>query len=356
MCLKAPRITYSRDVLLDLGSRTKAAKIRLASDLWCSIVDNELRRPARGKRGCGLRKRRREQRERYKPILPKIVMGNVNSLLNKTDELAALVKYDRIYKETSAIILTETWITKTTTPDEAFELPGFSLIHADRDPVLTGKSKGGGVAVYINNRWCHPGHITIKEVICTENVELLAVGCRSYRQPREISLYLLLAVYIHPRAKPGIALPGVSVAQCVALSPHSKKVLGSIPGLSVRSLHVLPEFTWVSSTKNPNIKNMQKEQMRNRPVPWPRTGLATWTWPPGAAEGRPLLTAAPGGGRLLMGKCRERIPPAIAGCPHVCCVGVLCVSQMHVWVRRSLCGHNKDPCGPDRITLQYLML
>ena len=38
-----------------------------------------------------------------------------------------------------------------------------------------------------------------------------------------------------------------TVAQWFALLPHSKKVLGSSPDLSVWSWHVLPVFAWVSS-------------------------------------------------------------------------------------------------------------
>ena len=40
---------------------------------------------------------------------------------------------------------------------------------------------------------------------------------------------------------------GSTVAQWLVLLPHSKKVLGSSPDLSVWSWHVLPVFAWVSS-------------------------------------------------------------------------------------------------------------
>ncbi|KAI4877848.1 hypothetical protein NFI96_007782 [Prochilodus magdalenae] len=52
-------------------------------------------------------------------------MGNVNSLTNKTDELACLVKNQRLYRECSLFCFTETWLT-TDTPDANVELPGFS--------------------------------------------------------------------------------------------------------------------------------------------------------------------------------------------------------------------------------------
>ena len=51
-----------------------------------------------------------------------------------------------------------------------------ALGRADRDIRSSGKSKGGDIAVFVNNRWCHPGHITVKESLSTPDTELLAVS------------------------------------------------------------------------------------------------------------------------------------------------------------------------------------
>ena len=37
-------------------------------------------------------------------------MGNVRSLANKTDELAGLVRTQRVYRESSVLCFTETWL------------------------------------------------------------------------------------------------------------------------------------------------------------------------------------------------------------------------------------------------------
>src|SRR4029434_10211545 len=84
-----------------------------------------------------------------------------------------------------------------------------------------------------------------------------------------------------PIAGTNISLPVNVYTVCPGtLPPHSKKVLGSIPawgavvtgdqafgaqvgylpGLFVWSLHVLPVFTRVSSTKNPNRKTCKKNR------------------------------------------------------------------------------------------------
>ncbi|KAI3354787.1 hypothetical protein L3Q82_004534 [Scortum barcoo] len=124
-------------------------------------------------------------------------MGNVRSLPNKMDELAALTRHQREYRECS-LLLAETWLTALT-PDTAAELDGFTLLRADRSKE-SGKRKGGGLAVFVNDRWCNPGHITVKEQHCCKDIELLAVSMRPYYLPREFTHALVVVVYVPPSA------------------------------------------------------------------------------------------------------------------------------------------------------------
>ena len=48
----------------------------------------------------------------------------------------------------------------------------------------------------VNNRWCHPGHITVKCHICIPDIEVMAVGFRPFYLPREFTSVILIAVYI----------------------------------------------------------------------------------------------------------------------------------------------------------------
>ncbi|KAI3372130.1 hypothetical protein L3Q82_006986 [Scortum barcoo] len=125
-------------------------------------------------------------------------MGNVRSLPNKMDELAALTRHQREYRECSLLLFTETWLTALT-PDTAAELDGFTLLRADRSKE-SGKRKGGGLAVFVNDRWCNPGHITVKEQHCCKDIELLAVSMRPYYLPREFTHALVVVVYVPPSA------------------------------------------------------------------------------------------------------------------------------------------------------------
>ncbi|KAF3708228.1 hypothetical protein EXN66_Car001402 [Channa argus] len=51
---------------------------------------------------------------------------------------------------------------------------------------IRGERKGGGLVVYINNMWCHTGHVTVKERVCCPDIEL--------------SHAILIAIYITPSA------------------------------------------------------------------------------------------------------------------------------------------------------------
>ena len=73
-------------------------------------------------------------------------------------------------------------------------------MRADRDTKPSGKSKGGGLIMYVNNRWCNPGHISTKTVSCCRDLELLAVSLQPYYLPREFSHVITVCVYIPPSA------------------------------------------------------------------------------------------------------------------------------------------------------------
>ncbi|XP_042070768.1 voltage-dependent N-type calcium channel subunit alpha-1B [Haplochromis burtoni] len=188
--------------LMPAGSLARPAEV--PAEIW--------RKTHRGCRGQGqkrrkkvtVRQRRLEARRRFKPCLPSIVMGNVRSLAIKIDELSALVRSQREYRECSLMCFTESWLHQDI-PDENASVEGFHTVRADRDSIASGKRKGGGLAVLVNNRWCNPANITIKERICCPDTELCAVGLRPYYLPREFSHVILVAVYVPPSANPTAA-------------------------------------------------------------------------------------------------------------------------------------------------------
>ena len=184
-----PLIVYSREQLLGLAQNGF-----LSSDTT-RLLDSQfkhLKRRKRGRRG-GLRVRMKRRGPRLP--MPSIVVGNAGSICNKTDELEACVRFLSDYREASLICLSETWLHgKDTDPT----VPGFSVVRFDRSKEITKKSKGGGVCMYVNKRWC--SSIIVREEHCCQDLELLSVALRPFYLPREFQRVFVTVVYIHPRA------------------------------------------------------------------------------------------------------------------------------------------------------------
>ena len=124
-------LTYSREELL--AQRTEGqAGIR-------HPIPAELRRRPRGcKAGPQLKAKLAENQRRYKPSIPSVIMGNVNSLPNKIDELSEL-NNQQIYRESSLFIFTETWLNHLV-PNANVDLLRFTAMRADRDTKGSRKS------------------------------------------------------------------------------------------------------------------------------------------------------------------------------------------------------------------------
>lgn len=122
---------------------------------------------------------------------------------------------------------TETWLNKLT-PDSHITLDGFQLVRTDRKGKDCRKRNGGGIAMFVNNRWCNPGHITVKEQLCTTDIKLLAV---SILPPR-----VVLTCYRNNCVHPPIG----QCCCCLRAPTHSGiKAADIIPRVSPPYLHGL---------------------------------------------------------------------------------------------------------------------
>lgn len=113
------------------------------------------------------------------------------------------MKNQPAYRQCSLMCFSESWLNDSIA-DTSVDIAGFTAVRVDRDPRMSGKTKGGGLTLYVNNRWCHPGLITVKERICCRDDELLVVGLRPYYIPREFT-HIIAIVYVPPRAVPADA-------------------------------------------------------------------------------------------------------------------------------------------------------
>lgn len=124
-------------------------------------IPEELRRKPWGRRGKGTRSRQRKakawrRRRRLKPYLLSLIMGKVRSLANKMNELTALARSQREFRR--AALCAVCIMTLGCPWPERPSLP-------DWDYTGSSKKKEGGLAILVNNRWCHPGHITVHDRI-----------------------------------------------------------------------------------------------------------------------------------------------------------------------------------------------
>ena len=82
------------------------------------------------------------------------------------DELEACVRVNSEYRESAVIDLSETWLDDNAT-DTEINLPGFTCIRGDRTSA-SGKRHGGGVCLFINQRWCN--NATASAQVCLPDI------------------------------------------------------------------------------------------------------------------------------------------------------------------------------------------
>uniref|UniRef100_A0A3B1K1K8 Reverse transcriptase domain-containing protein n=1 Tax=Astyanax mexicanus TaxID=7994 RepID=A0A3B1K1K8_ASTMX len=167
--------------------------------------------PGRRRRRCMRRQKRgaragvsaRAKANSCRTPLPSILLANVRSLENKLDYIRLDIASKREVRDCCAFVFSETWL-NTTITDSAISLAGLTTYRADRSSILSGKSRGGGLCIYINNRWCTDSKMASSH--CTPDIEFLSVKCRPFYLPRELSVIFIIAVYIPPDADTNVAL------------------------------------------------------------------------------------------------------------------------------------------------------
>jgi len=206
--------TYSRQDLLIIGlqrnqavtseflhSRNIPEEIaRTPGSPWMVVGPGKCRRRRRyrkQKRGCRSGLLVRLRRQPHKPPLPSIFLINARSITNKMDKLNLQISANKLIEDCSILLITETWL-HSLIPDVAIELAGRTAFRWDRNKD-SGKSKGGGLCIYVHNNWCTNTKIIDRH--CSSDLEYLTVKCRPIYLPRELTVVIVTAVYIPPDAK-----------------------------------------------------------------------------------------------------------------------------------------------------------
>ncbi|KAI3355814.1 hypothetical protein L3Q82_004221 [Scortum barcoo] len=223
-------LSYSRHELLDIwtqNSNSFIADLRLIPEISRTPEAAHSSRP-----GGSARRRRRERKQRrgkrgglraklklipHRLPLPSIFLANVRSLANKMDEIRLSITNNRRIMDSNVMFFTETKLNNSCCLDTAIELAGRHTHRADRIADDSGKTRGGGLCIYINKAWCMDSATAERQ--CSPNVEFLMVKCRPYYLPREFTSIILTAVYTPSDANAKLAMKELYAA----ISKHQTK-------------------------------------------------------------------------------------------------------------------------------------
>ncbi len=199
---------YSREFLLDVGRITflelNSAHAEELRDLGLLRRPTPSPTPTTASRPQRRRYKRRERKQKrgkrrgirarlaanpHKPAIPTIVLLNVRSLDNKMDYIRLLRSTQRTVRDCCVFVFTETWLNNSV-PDCAIQLEQLTCYRADRALVEGGKTRGGGLCVYINDAWCRNAVVVCKH--CSPLVEFMIIKCRPFYLPRNIQPFCSL--------------------------------------------------------------------------------------------------------------------------------------------------------------------
>ncbi|KAI7801979.1 hypothetical protein IRJ41_021014, partial [Triplophysa rosa] len=86
------------------------------------------------------------------------------------DEIRLRIIHRKRLLNCKVMIFTETWL-NSGIPDNAIELAGRDTLRADRTADESGKTRGGGLCIYVNKAWCT--NSVIVGIHCSANLEFL---------------------------------------------------------------------------------------------------------------------------------------------------------------------------------------
>ncbi|KAL0146554.1 hypothetical protein M9458_058185 [Cirrhinus mrigala] len=224
---------YSRTFLLNIG-RNKLFKLNSAdaeelNDLRLLRRPTQSPTPTPAPRPQWRRLKRRERKQKrgkrggiqarlaaspHKPAIPSIVLANVRSLDNKLDYIRLLRSSQRNVKDGCVFVSTETWLSDSV-PDHAIRLDQLTCYRADRVVVAGGKTRSGGLCVYINDAWCRDAVAVCK--YCSPVLEFMVIKCRPFYLPpslqwqqqdsRQPTLMLFSSLSVFPKIQQHIDFP-----------------------------------------------------------------------------------------------------------------------------------------------------
>ncbi|KAI2645711.1 RNA-directed DNA polymerase from mobile element jockey [Labeo rohita] len=140
----------------------------------------------------------------------------------------------------NVMIFTETWLNSDIS-DNAIALAEHHTFRADRTADDSGKTRGGGLCIYVNKAWCMNSVIIGRH--CSANLEFLMFKCRLFYLPREFTSTIITAAYIPPDADAKLAMNELHAAVSKQQNVHPEAafiVVGDFNHSNLKT--VLPKF------------------------------------------------------------------------------------------------------------------
>ncbi|KAK1784000.1 hypothetical protein P4O66_004501, partial [Electrophorus voltai] len=119
--------------------------------------------------------------------------------------MTSRIKFQRDSRDCNLLCFTESWLNPAV-PNHAIQPAEFFSVHRMDRTADSGKSRGGGVCVMVNNSWCNNANVVTLACSCSPNLELLALKLRPFYLPREFTSVIINTVYIPPQANMDTAL------------------------------------------------------------------------------------------------------------------------------------------------------
>ncbi|KAL0200139.1 hypothetical protein M9458_003326, partial [Cirrhinus mrigala] len=245
--------SYTRQELLDIGLYNPdsfSSNLRLVPEIARTPEAAHPTQP-----GGSARRRRRDRKQRrgkrgglraklkltpHRLSLPSIFLANVRSLVNKMDEIRLRINHSKRLWNCNVMIFTETWLNSDIS-DNAIALAEHHTFRADRTADDSGKTRGGGLCIYVNKAWCTNSVILGRH--CSADLEFLMVKCRPFYLPREFTSTIITAAYIPPDADAKLAVKELHAAISKQQTVHPEAafiVAGDFNHSNLKT--VLPKF------------------------------------------------------------------------------------------------------------------
>ncbi|KAK1798194.1 hypothetical protein P4O66_000687 [Electrophorus voltai] len=147
------------------------------------LRENKARNTRKRPRGKPAGVRNRLRARAHRASLPSILLANVQFLDNKLDDLQAKIKFQRDIWDYNLLCFTESWMNPAV-PSHAIQSAEFFSVHRMGRTADSGKSRGGGVCVMVNNSWCNNANVVTLTRSCSPNLELLTLKFHPFYLPQ----------------------------------------------------------------------------------------------------------------------------------------------------------------------------